>query len=536
MADNSSRYETTTRVTKRDKRTAPGKPVAALTILWHPVLSRVGERVWLPDLSKGGQVNLSRSEPDFWRDPDGAWRPLDDSFISRRPIVLSGAGGLYRVNAADSGTQLEVDGRRMPADCVLSHADLTRGVVLTLAERVVLVMHLLEPADFERAPDLGLVGRSNAIEGLRRAIMRVTDLDVMVLLRGESGSGKELVARAVHDNSPRRHRDFVSVNMSAVPATLAAAELFGAVKGAYTGAVRDKPGLFRRADGGTLFLDEIGDTPYEVQAMLLRTLETNEIQAVGANTPRKVDARLIAATDANLEQAIADGSFRAPLMHRLAGFQITVPPLRTRRDDIGRLLVHFLREELAATGEAHHLEGRADDPWLAASVVDALARHAWPGNVRQLRNVVRQIVIASRGSKSAVIDGVVEQTLSAVSTPAEATDADQSAASSLPAPKQAEPPAPSYRRPSQVSEEELLAALRANRFQLKPTAIALGVSRTSLYDLIEKCPSIRKASQLEESEIAASRIEHGGDLDAMSMAMEVSVSGLMQRMRQLGLR
>ena len=197
-----------------------------------------------------------------------------------------------------------------------------------------------------------MVGESAALRQVRAHVERIADLPVPVLVRGETGTGKELVARAVHLRSPRRDGPFVSVNLGAIPRDLAAAELFGAVRGAYTGAAQDRPGFFRAARGGTLFLDEVGEAPPEVQAMLLRVLESGEMYPVGGQAPVATDVRLIAATDADLEERIRDGRFKAPLLHRLAGYEIRLPPLRERREDIGPLFVHFAREELERIGEA----------------------------------------------------------------------------------------------------------------------------------------------------------------------------------------
>jgi two-component system nitrogen regulation response regulator GlnG len=322
--------------------------------------------------------------------------------------------------------------------------------------------------------------------------------------------------------------------MGAIPATLATAELFGSVKGSFTGSVRDQTGYFQRAHNGTLFLDEIGEAPPEVQVMLLRTLETGEVQRIGGPGLQRVDVRLIAATDADLESAIEKGSFRAPLLHRLTGYEILLPPLRERRDDFGRLFLHFLLEELRSIGEEHRLTSRKDDAplWMPASVVARLARYNWPGNVRQLRNAVRQLVIASRSSEVVEISPQIERLLREVApTP---TLAETETFESPPPPRR-RAEAAEYRSPSEVTEPELVEALRATRWEVKLAAERLGISRPSLYLLIEKFPSIRKAVDLTREEILEARQLCGGRLDAMVDRLEVSKKGLQQRMTQLGI-
>ncbi|RPH56956.1 sigma-54-dependent Fis family transcriptional regulator, partial [bacterium] len=377
---------------------------------------------------------------------------------------------------------------------------------------------------------------SEAILRVRHDVRRVADLEVPVLLRGETGTGKELVAMAIHRASRRRDGPCLSVNMAAIPASLAASELFGAVKGSFTGSTRDHAGFFQQAHGGTLFLDEIGEAPLEVQVMLLRTLETGEVQRIGAQQLQKVDVRVIAATDTDLERAIEEGSFRAPLLHRLAGYEIVIPPLRERRDDFGRLLFHFLREELRAAGEEHRLEPprEEDQPWMPASVVARLARYDWPGNIRQLHNTVRQIVISSRSFDIVQIGPQVERLLREAAPPVPPEDAVLAQTFQEPAtPKKK--PAGDYRNPSKVTEADVVKALRAGNWEVKQAAEMLGISRPSLYVLMERFPSIRKASDLTRAEILESHTACGGDLDAMVARLEVSKRGLQQRMRQLGI-
>jgi two-component system nitrogen regulation response regulator GlnG len=360
---------------------------------------------------------------------------------------------------------------------------------------------------------------------VREDVRRVADLEVPVLLRGETGTGKELVARAVHDASPRRAAPFVAVNLGAIPASLSASQLFGAVKGAFTGSVASQEGFFRRAHGGTLFLDEIGEAPPEVQVLLLRALETGEIYPVGSATPLRVDARIVAATDADLEARVRSGDFRSPLLHRLAGFEIRLPPLRERRDDIGRLLIHFLRHELARLGEEARLDPAApsfDPRWLPPSVAARLARYGWPGNVRQLRNVARQLVIGSRGLATLDVSRL-ERLL---------VEASLVSSGSHPACPAAEP---GRRKPSEVSEEEMIEALRASRWDIKAAAVRLHISRPSLYNLMETSSKIRRASDLDPEEIARCHRELAGDLDAMAERLEVSRRSLGRRVRELKL-
>ncbi|HEX6739264.1 MAG TPA: sigma 54-interacting transcriptional regulator, partial [Vicinamibacteria bacterium] len=395
---------------------------------------------------------------------------------------------------------------------------------------------LLDPAPPRGVPSHGLVGESPSLLHVRQEIQRVSDLAVALLLRGETGTGKELVARAVHEAGPRRRRPYVAVNMAAIPATLAAAELFGAARGAYTGADRRRLGYFSRAQGGTLFLDEIGETPSEVQALLLRTLESGEIQPVGEDTAVPSDVRVIAATDADLEQAVARGRFRAPLLHRLNAYEIHIPPLRERREDLGRLLVHFLRQELDAVGEAELLAYRGPGAplWLPAEVLARFAAYSWPGNLRQLRNVVRRIVIGSRGRRALEVGSDLDQLLrsaEASETPAstEAAPAAAEPASAAPAPRRR------FRKPGEVAEAELLAALSANGWKVQPTAVQLGVSRTSLYALMERSPAVRRPLDLAPAEIAACFEACQADVEVMAERLQVSRPALQRRLRDLGL-
>lgn len=485
-----------------------------LTVACHPDLRRVGERAVLAPLLLRETVGLSRLEPAF------AGRPLEDRFVSRRPVVLSAAGdGGVSLDASGSGTKLRVDGARVEGTHVVSAADLRRGVVLELAGSTVLVLHAGRTQQ-RHTEDLGLVGVSDAMADVRRQILQAGPEDVAVLLRGESGTGKELVAQALHAASPRRGRTLVAVNAAAIPSSTAASELFGHEKGAFTGATQTHRGYFGAADAGTLFLDEVGEVPDAMQPMLLRALEAGEIQPVGGRHARRVDVRLIAATDADLDQAVEEGVFRRALLHRLSGFTIAVPPLRARRDDISVLLLHFLRAEL----DSERLDdpGPDGEPWLRASLVARLVRYDWPGNVRQLRNVARQLVIAGRDEPVASLGPSAETLMPAAPrAPVSLT---------VGAPKTA-----SRTHLDTITDEALLSALRDNGWRIASSARTLGVSKNSLYRLMERCPSIRKAGDLTRAEILASAAELHGDVTQMAARLEVSKRGLLLRMRELDL-
>ncbi len=244
----------------------------------------------------------------------------------------------------------------------------------------------LKQRDPSRTAFAQMVGRSAVMRGVYELVERIAQADVPVLVRGESGSGKELVARAVHFEGHRRNGPFVAVNCTALPAALLESELFGHVKGAFTGATNARRGLFVEADGGTLFLDEIGDMPADLQARLLRVLEDGEIRAVGADGSRKVDVRIVAATHQALEDRVRDGRFRKDLFYRLDVAQVRLPSLHERREDIPLLAEHFLARALERNTRSRV---RAFSPELHA----ALAQRPWPGNVRELENAVERLVL-----------------------------------------------------------------------------------------------------------------------------------------------
>ncbi len=246
-----------------------------------------------------------------------------------------------------------------------------------------------------------ILGKSRQVEQLRKLIARVAPTRSSVLIIGESGTGKELVARALHDQSELKSRPFVPVNCGAIPETLIESELFGHKRGSFTGAVADKPGLFEAAHGGTLFLDEVGEIPLSMQVKLLRALQEKVIRRVGSNEDIKVDVRIIAATNRNLETAVKQGTFREDLYYRLNVILLETPPLRDRKGDVSLLAEAFLSKFTQKFSKP--LDG------FEPEALTALEAHSWPGNVRELENVIERAVALEGGSKvsPASLEGVL---------------------------------------------------------------------------------------------------------------------------------
>jgi DNA-binding NtrC family response regulator len=311
------------------------------------------------------------------------------------------------------------------------------------------------------------VGRHDIVwagEAMRRVmaqVERVAPSETRVCIFGETGTGKELVARAIHDRSPRRSGPFVAVNCAAVPAELIEAELFGHEKGAFTGAAARHLGKFEQAHQGTLFLDEIGDMPAPMQAKLLRVLEEGEIERVGGERPVKVDARVVVATHRNLEELVAAGRFREDLYHRVYVFPILLPPLRDRGDDIPVLAEHFAVRIAGQNG------------WKAKpftpDALSELRNYSWPGNVRELRNVVERLLL--------LCDSVIDAEAVQVALPGSRRNI----------PSDPVAPGPLADRVEAFERQVLLAELERHGFRMAETARALGLERSHLY---KKCQQL----------------------------------------------
>ena len=316
-----------------------------------------------------------------------------------------------------------------------------------------------------------IVGRTYGVRALLERIDKVAGTPARVLITGENGTGKELVARAIHRGSPRAKKPFVEVNCAAIPSELIESELFGHMKGSFTGAIADRAGKFEQADGGTLFLDEIGDMSLSAQAKVLRVLQDGVVTRIGGSKPIQVDVRVLAATNKHLEDEIANGRFREDLFYRLNVVPITVPALRDRREDIEQLVVYFLQQFAARDGLP--ARGITDEALVRLSALD------WPGNVRELRNTVERLVILASASLIT------------------ATDVER-----LVGKRSAEPAGLGNLVDCTTFEEFkvaaerafLLAKLRAFDWNVSETARALDMPRSNLYKKIERYALTREST------------------------------------------
>ena len=487
--------------------TASGDRRPALTIVWHPDIRRVGERALL----EPRRTPISRLEPIFAGGGAEEGTSLADPYVSYRDpsatIVQLGQG--VEIHPGAARVPLKLEGAALNARAVISPEAIESGVLLTIARRIVLCLHYARAPRPASGPDHGIVGVSDSIAAIRAEIERVAPASTPVLIRGETGTGKELVALALRALSPRAAAPFVAVNMAKIQRDRAVADMFGYERGAFTGATSSSPGAFRSADGGTLFLDEVGEMPMEVQVVLLRVSEDGLVQPLGSFQHRKVDVRLVAATDADLTAALADGRFSPALYERLARYPISLPPLRERREDIGVLLRHLLRHHLAAHRQPDRLAtDPAGEPWLSASAVAALAAFDWPRNVRQLWNVAERIVLDNLGSAKAELSAKVREDIAAPSTSA---------------PAGAAPP----------TAEQVAEALKRHAGNIGRAAAELGVSRTTFYELRKRNPYLPQLSKIPDEDILSTHAEHGGDVARTARALSVPVKALQDRLARL---
>jgi two-component system, NtrC family, nitrogen regulation response regulator NtrX len=317
----------------------------------------------------------------------------------------------------------------------------------------------------QRAGKQELIWKSAVMQNVMAKVERVAPSETRVVILGETGAGKELIARTLHEKSARRSGPFITLNCAAVPAELIESELFGHEKGAFTGAATRHAGKFEQAHGGTLFLDEIGDMPALMQAKLLRVLEQKEVERIGSDRTIPVDVRVIVATHRNLEELVRKGEFRQDLYHRVFVFPILLPPLRERREDI-RLLVDFFAQSVAEQNDWKPRE-------ITSEAYAELERYAWPGNVRELRNVVERLLLLA--------DDRIDAATARLALPFE------SIAPALSAGTEARSELPLSERMDAHERDIILAELRKHNYKMTDTAKALGLERSHLY---KKCQQL----------------------------------------------
>lgn len=525
--------------------------VATLTILYHSEVARIGEQAYLFDLNQHKTCYLARNRPEFTDLEAKQYRGLADPYISQsQPILLhTNEQGILTITPS-TRLPCKINNQKISQPFTIHYRDLEPGLVITLANRVVLLLELTR-AQFGQLKteknQYNMIGISDGIIDLQRniqKILKVTHLNPSILIQGETGTGKELVANAIHRAHKNRHtKPFIAVNMATINESLAEAQLFGATKGSYTGSISSQQGYFKMADGGTLFLDELGDTPLAIQPKLLRVLQEKEIMPLGAKSALPIDIQLICATDANLEALAEQGLFRPQLTQRVSEYTIQLPPLRARIADIGVLLIYFLQQELAVF-KAELLLQQTQPAWLTAAIVSELACYHWPGNIRQLRNVVRQLVINGYDQPTLQLPDSVQQLLNrTVADPLDSAVKISTGSKTVASPSSSDLQSKTVStpkqtnskkiKPSEISNQQLSQALEDNGFDYKAAAQTLGISRSSLYYLIEQHPDFCLPNQLSKAMIIAAAKQCPPTMQQLALALKVNKRSLIRQLKSL---
>ncbi|MCY0914187.1 sigma 54-interacting transcriptional regulator [Massilia antarctica] len=480
------------------------RPLLALTIVWHPDPERIGAQ-FLTGV-QGEAVELSRYAPSF--SLAGADElPLGHMGISREPLrLVRDEHDGVSLHLPDTRMVVELNGRQLHDKVSLAADQLRDGQILALGRAVLLCLHWMTVLPKRnRVP--ALVGIGSAAIALRDQVAMAASNEMPVLLLGETGTGKEIAARAIHALGRRATARLVTVNMAALNESLACADLFGAARGAYTGAQAERKGWFAEAEGATLFLDEIGNAPASVQPMLLRVLEGGDYRPLGAAQDRHATARLIAATDQQLDAA----GFNQALLRRLEGFVIQLPPLRARREDMGVLILHVLGKEAGMR--------------LPCALVAQLACHDWPGNIRQLVHALQRAILMLDAGAAPQFEQLVR----------------------LPALREADapPPEPSgqlagqapqaRRKPSQLSEADIFNAMAQHAWTIQSAALSLGMSRPTLYKLLERHPDIRRADHIAVDEIRRALAASHGNVARCAALLKTPTEPLRRLLHKLEL-
>jgi two-component system nitrogen regulation response regulator NtrX len=396
--------------------------------------------------------------------------PGRDGIALLEDFKAAGINSTIVMMSGQASIEMAVKATRLGASDFLEKPISTDKLLLTV-ENVLRLKHL-EEENRDLKKRLGrhhIVWAGPAMKEVMAQVEQVAASETRVCIRGETGTGKELVARTLHEKSPRRAGPFISLNCAAVPSELMETELFGHEKGSFTGAASRHTGKFEQAHHGTLFLDEIGDMPMTMQAKLLRVLEEGEIERVGGDKPFTVDVRVVVATHRNLEEQVRQGTFREDLYHRVFVFPIVLPPLRERREDIRVLAEHFIKQ----LDEQNHWKSRT----LSSEAVAELERYPWPGNVRELRNVIERVLLFE--NKDEIQPATIQRALPQSTVSAGAASNPQLTGALV--------SGILSQRVEAFERETLLTVLKQNHHHMTNTAKALGLERSHLY---KKCQQL----------------------------------------------
>lgn len=501
------------------------RPLLAITIAWHPDANRIGEQ--FIGSTEEGVIELSRFIPMF-RKSQGDNLPIGHGGVSREPIrIVRDTSDGVTICPPKSRMVVELNGQMIIDPVCLSAEQIEAGAILSLGRAVYLCIHWMRCLPKDNPVD-GFIGVGSAAIAARDLIRLAASSDATVLLLGETGTGKEVAARGIHQLSKRSAHRMVSVNMAALNESLAAADLFGASKGAYTGAQAARNGFFTEAEGSTLFLDEIGNTPNSVQPMLLRVLETGEYRPLGATRDNKSSARLITATDQDLYHS----SFNHALVRRLESFIIRIPPLRARREDIGLLMLHLFRNLDVAS---------IDLGQIPASFIDDALNYDWPGNIRQLGNVFKRAVLSIQMGETPVLSNMIETPkLQSVENAMQlrriqSHDAHSSFGNTLTKiPGEPEEVPVERKKLRDLSETDVINAMEKHAWTIQYAAEDLGISRPSMYKLIEANSQIRRVEQIPADELRSQFDSASGDVEKCASLLKTPSEALRRHLKGLG--
>ena len=509
-------------------------PLLVVTIAWHPEIDRIGEQFL--GTTEEGLIELSRYFPLF-KHPHTEALPIGYSGISRAPVsIIRHPDNTVTITPPNSRMVVEVNGEQLHQTTTYNKEQIENGLILGLGRAVVFCLHWMRCLP-KQNPVQGFIGIGESAIRTRDLIKQAAKTNSTVLLLGETGTGKEVAAQAIHSLSERSKLKMTSINMATLNESLAAADLFGASKGAYTGAQTTRTGLFSEAQDSTLFLDEIGNTPITIQPMLLRVIESGEYRPLGANKDSHSSARLITATDQDLHES----NFNQALLRRLESFIIKLPPLRARREDIGVLIVDILK---------NHSETNADNKTLIDPknipnhLITQLLTYYWPGNVRQLIHVFNRIILSFQNGETpglhTIIDfspkGKDKQLNNFIPATLDAnTTIEIPGASKQKAKGQVVNHTTERVKLTELSDADVLNAMEKNFWTIQYAAQDLGISRPSMYKLLEANAHIRRPEQISLEELTKAIEECKGEVEPCASLLKTPSEALRRHLKGLGL-